>query len=209
MKNLKTLFSPHYRKLTRWELSLICGVLVALLSGIWLSAEQDQLAEGMIRLHVVANSNSAYDQKLKLDVRDQVLQLAEQLYEEGCSPEDAEAVFQAHLSDLAWAGQSVAGDFKVEAKLAQVWFPTKTYQDFALPSGEYTALQVTIGEGTGENWWCVAYPPLCLGAASQTVDQAVEAGNFSPEEKSLITGEGYVLKFKSIELLENMKAYFS
>ena len=80
-------------------------------------------------------------------------------------------------------------------------------RDFALPAGEYTALRVVIGEGAGQNWWCVAFPPLCLGAASETVEEAAQAGRFTDDQAALMTGEtqGYVLKFKAIELWEGLK----
>ncbi len=203
----KTGFTPHSQKLRRSEIALMAGILLSLSLGSWAQQGQNQLAEGMIRLHVVANSDSPADQSLKLKVRDQILAVAETLYQEGLSPEETRELFQAHLPELTQAGQAVAGDYVVEAQLADLWFPTKEYQDFSLPAGNYAALQVNIGQGEGENWWCVAYPPLCLGAASQTLDQAVEAGNFTSQEQRMITGEGYVLKFKSMEILGNVQKF--
>lgn len=191
------------------EISLIIGCIVSLLLTNWLNTEQDNLAEGMIRLHVIANSNSDEDQALKLEVRDEILLYAETLYEKELTSEQAQAIFEENLPQLEAVGRLASRGYEISAEVTELWFPTKTYDHFALPSGEYTALQVKIGEAQGENWWCVAYPPLCVGAASQTVDQAVEVGNFTQSQKEMITGEGYVLKFKSIELWENMKEYFS
>lgn len=91
----------------------------------------------------------------------------------------AVAAIQEHLPELAAAGQrcwrSGAATTAVRAELTETWFPTKEYEDFALPAGEYTALRVVIGEGAGQNWWCVAFPPLCLGAASETVRRQAQA----------------------------------
>ncbi len=202
-------FTPYSTKLKKWEVALLMGILVVCFITSWLSHAQDDLAEGMIRLHVIANSNSEKDQQLKLEVRDKVLEVAETLYQDGLSWEEITTLFEEELDTLAEAGVGVAGEYTIEASLTQTWFPTKIYDNFSLPAGEYTALQITIGEGEGENWWCVAYPPLCLGAASQTIEQAVEAGNFTTEQQQLITGDGYVLKFKSIEILEQVKKYFS
>ena len=100
--------------------------------------------------------------------------------------------------------------YPVTASLEKCWFPTKEYEGFALPAGEYTALRVVIGAGEGQNWWCVAFPPLCLGAASETVDQAAQAGLFGEDQVALVTqaNEGYVLKFKSLELLGELKGLF-
>lgn len=201
------------QKLKRWEVALLCGVLVALLWGAWMGQEQAQLAGQVIRLHVLANSDSQADQKLKLAVRDRVLERAESLYPKDVTLEQARAILEDNLDDLAEAGQQVvdeAGkDYPVTARLEECWFPTKEYGDFALPAGEYTALRVVIGEGEGQNWWCVAFPPLCLGAASESVEEATEAGLFTQDQAGLMTreNEGYVLKFKSLELLGQLQGW--
>ncbi len=192
-----------------WEISLIIGLLLSFVWTHWLGTEQERLASDLIRLHVVANSDSEDDQQLKYDIRDEVLLVAETLYEEGMSVQDAQEKFSENLHLLEEAGQSLTTKYQVKAELTDLWFPTKYYDSFALPAGEYSALHITIGEAEGENWWCVAYPPLCLGAATESVDWAIEAGHFSPEEGELITGEGYVLKFKSLEWWGNVKEYFS
>ena len=96
------------------------------------------------------------------------------------------------------------------ARLERCWFPTKEYGDFALPAGTYEALRVVIGDGAGENWWCVAFPPLCLGAAGETVDQAAQAGRFTDGQVKLMgQEEGYVLKFKCLELLGQLQGRFA
>lgn len=203
------------RSLKTWEMALLLGVLWALAVGGWLNREQQDLAEQMIRLHVVANSDSVQDQALKLAVRDRVLAKAENLYSGEATRGEALEILSHHLPELAREGQDVVdewgGEETVTASIESCWFPTKEYGDFALPAGEYTALRVVIGEGQGQNWWCVAFPPLCLGAASQTVEQAAQAGNFTPGQAALMTeaNEGYVLKFKSMELLGMLKGLFS
>ena len=201
------------RSLKRWELALLFGVLFAMLTSGWLGQEQRELADQMIRLHVIANSDTQWDQQMKLAVRDRVLKRAETLYPSELTRSEALEILAQHLPELKQAGQDAVyewgSDMEVTAELEECWFPTKDYDGFALPSGEYTALRIVIGEGAGQNWWCVAYPPLCLGAASETVEQAVQAGNFTPEQGALMTGEsgGYVLKFKSIELLGQLKEW--
>lgn len=196
-------------KLKLWEICLLLGLGFSTLMGAGLQQEQDNLAEGIIRLHIVANSDSASDQALKLKIRDAVLEQAKILYEEGMTAEEAEEIFRDNINLLQNTAQALTTRYSVTAQVTQLWFPTKYYDNFALPAGEYLALQITIGEAEGENWWCVAYPPLCLGAASETVDWAVEAGHFSPSEADLITGNGYILKFKSMELLQTMRGIFS
>lgn len=202
------------RRLKTWELALMFGILAAVAAGSWLGQEQKELAGSVIRLHVIANSNSEEDQALKLAVRDRVLERAEGLYPEGATLAEAQTALEGQLGALAAAGREAveeAGqDYPVSAQLTDCWFPTKEYEGFALPAGNYTALRVTIGEGKGRNWWCVAFPPLCLGAASETVDQALEAGHFTPDQACLVTGEGegYILKFKAMELLGELQGFF-
>ena len=197
------------RKLKVWECALICGVLCAMALGVWLDREQEELAGQVIRLHVIANSDSPEDQALKLEVRDRVLERAAALCPPDATLEEMRLALSLGLEDLAAAGRAAVEEggysYPVTTGLARCSFPTKDYGGFALPAGEYEALRVVIGAGEGRNWWCVAFPPLCLGAASETVEQAVEAGRFSPEQAALLTGEGYVLKFKGMELLGRLR----
>lgn len=203
------------RKLKGWELALMLGLLCALVLGSWLSREQTQLADRVIRLHVIANSDSEEDQALKLAVRDRVLAQVEEIYPEGATLEEARQALEGHLNVLAETGRAVVEeqgwDYPVVAQIEQCWFPTREYEGFALPAGEYTALRIVIGEGAGQNWWCVAFPPLCLGAASTTVEQAAQAGYFTQDQVCLVTeqNEGYVLKFKGMELLGQLHEIFS
>lgn len=203
------------RSLKTWEMALLFGVLCALVFGGWINREQKELADQVIRLHVIANSDSVRDQTVKLAVRDRVLAKAETLYSGDATRGEALEILAQHLPELAQEGQAVVEEWgseeKVTAQIGRCWFPTKEYEDFALPAGEYTALRIVIGEGQGQNWWCVAFPPLCLGAVSETVEEAAQAGNFTPEQAALMTGEnaGYVLKFKSMELLGQLKGLFS
>ena len=202
------------RKLKTWEVALMLGVLTAVVTAGWLGREQRELAGSVIRFHVVANSDSAEDQKLKLAVRDRVLARVEELYPQDATLAQAQAALEGNLNLLAAAGREVVEeqgyDYPVAASLEERWFPTREYEGFALPAGNYTALRLTIGEGKGQNWWCVAFPPLCLGAASETVDQALEAGHFTLDQGALVTGDGggYVLKFKAMELLGELQGFF-
>ena len=204
--------SPN--RLRRWELALLLGVAVAALLGVWLDGQQSALADKVIRLHVIANSDSETDQVLKLQVRDGILAAAGELVPPGATLEEAEAAITARLGEMAAAGAAVVGEegytYPVTASLEEdVWFPTKEYTDFALPAGNYTALRVVIGEGGGRNWWCVVFPPLCLGSVTETTTETALNGGFSGDEVSLITGEseGYVVKFKAIELLDQLKSW--
>ena len=187
------------RTLKRWELALLLGVAAALLAGTWLSGQQAALADRVVRLHVIGASDSEEDQAVKLLVRDAVLEKAQPWLEGVSSPEEAQAILAAHLSELAQIGSQVAGVTVTASLEENAWFPTKEYQDFSLPAGRYTALKLTLGKGEGRNWWCVVFPPLCMGAVSET--EAKLAGGFSENQVRMITGEneGYVVKFRLLE----------
>lgn len=199
-------------KLRIWELALLLGAASAALLGTWLSAGQAALADKVIRLHVVANSDSQADQEIKLAVRDRILEEAGELFTQAQSVEEARAALEGRLAELAAAGEetlAAAGRTDaVEVSLEDnVWFPTKRYTDFALPAGDYTALRVVIGAGEGRNWWCVVFPPLCLGSVTETVEATAAAGGLTQDQVALITGEdeGYVVKFKLMELWDQFQ----
>lgn len=176
--------------------------------------EQAALADKVIRLHVLANSDSEADQALKLRVRDRILAEAADLFAPGETVAQARETLTLALPALAEAGAEVVREegyeYAVSASLEEnVWFPTKQYTDFALPQGSYTALRVVIGEGGGGNWWCVVFPPLCLGSVTETTEEAAALGDLSESDVALMTGEdeGYVVKFKAIELWEDFKGW--
>lgn len=201
-------------KLYKWELALIAGVVAAMVWGACTSRAQAELAEQVIRIHVIANSDTPEDQKLKLAVRDAVLKQVEELGEQASSTREMEGLLREQLECLEKTAGAVLNDngcpYPVTASLTDCWFPTKEYEGFSFPAGEYRALRLTIGEGAGQNWWCVAFPPLCVGASSQSVEEAVETGYFTQEQGALLAGEEgtYILQFKSMELLGTIKGLF-
>ena len=143
-------------------------------------------------------------------MRDAVLSRASQLLDGADDRQSAEAALAPHLDELAQAGADAlartGNHDPVAVTLADQWFPTKEYDGFSLPAGQYRALRVTIGAGEGRNWWCVVFPPLCLASvAEESVETAAE-GVLSENQVALITGRdgGYVLKFKLIEWWEEL-----
>ena len=209
--NLKT----AWPKLRRWELALLLGFAGMLLLGISLEREQTDLSDSVLRLHVLANSDSAADQALKMKVRDRILAEAEAILPGETSAEEAAKDLEANLYRLAAAGAEVVAaegyDYPVSASLEESWFPTKEYEDFSLPAGTYHALRIVIGEGEGQNWWCVVFPPLCLGSVTETVKETALEGGLNERQVALLTGEseGYVVKFKALELWDALKGLFA
>lgn len=192
-------------KLRLWEAALFLALGLALTAGVWANASEAALAGRVLRLHVVANSDSQADQARKLLVRDTVLSRATQLLEGVSDRQGAEAALAPHLDELAQAGSEAlartGNHDRVSVALADQWFPTKEYDGFSLPAGQYRALRVTIGAGQGRNWWCVVFPPLCLASVSEGSVETAAQGVLSQDQVALITGQdgGYVLKFRLIE----------
>lgn len=195
-------------RLNAWEIVLLIAVVVCLAYSAAALQSQDQLAEKVVRLHVLANSDSEEDQALKLVVRDVVLTEAEGILKETETRAEAEGLLRGQLLELEQlANETVRNEgyaYPVTVELEETTFPTRTYDGFSLPAGDYLALRVLIGNAEGQNWWCVVFPPLCTVAAAEFPEVAENAG-FSVGEIALITetSAGYVLKFKVLELLQN------
>ena len=173
-----------------------------------LQVQQQRMSEKIIRLHVVANSDSSADQAIKLHVRDAVLAAARQALQDADDPQQAIAQALPALEAAANAALAAQGSRETaRVSFRRELFPTRDYDTFSLPSGVYRSLRVTIGAGGGHNWWCVIFPSLCVPATADGFVQAAEAGGFTRAEIGLMTqaDEGYVLKFRSLELLQALK----
>lgn len=192
--------------LRAWEISLLLAMCVTLLSGMFASREQRALANGLIRLHVIAASDSDADQRTKLLVRDAVLDCLTPQLDTARTPREAQEIIENALPALEALGTEVAN---VPARASLGWenYPTRQYEGFALPAGRYLSLRVELGAAQGKNWWCVVFPPLCAACAEDA-----EGLNALLDGKTvaLITGErdGYVLKFRVLELWAALKRLF-
>ncbi|MDR0906147.1 MAG: stage II sporulation protein R [Oscillospiraceae bacterium] len=200
-------------KFKNWELAFIIAILITLLCGSALSREQAELSDKLIRLHVVANSDSADDQALKLRVRDAVLaSLAPKLGGVTGAAEAARIIEENFASVRAAALREITRsgyNYDVAVSLREEDFPTRDYDSFSLPAGRYNALRIVIGDGAGKNWWCVVFPPLCT-EISVGDENAAAFNELSDDEVKLISEEdGYVVRFKSMEMLAKLKKLFN
>ena len=200
------------KRAARWEWALLIALLVSFAWGTWADRTQQQLSDKVLRLHVLANSDSEADQALKRKVRDSVLETAFAILVDCPDRETAEQRLSAALPEIEDAARAriaaEGGKQTVTAELRPTVFPTREYEDFTLPAGEYLALRVVLGQGEGHNWWCVVFPPLCAETTSSLSQTAMAAG-LTEEEVALITeSDGYQLKFKAVELWEKLMAYF-
>ncbi|MGM9662608.1 MAG: stage II sporulation protein R [Oscillospiraceae bacterium] len=196
-------------RLKRWELAAMLALLCTLtLSAFYLHtslAAQEDIAEKTVRLHVLANSDSEEDQARKLLVKDAVFARTEELLRESEDRPAAEAALEAalpELQDIAEETLRAAGaEETVQVTLETDRFPTRYYDSFTLPAGEYRTLRVVIGEGEGQNWWCVVFPPLC-SAGQERLEEAGRSAGLTEDELALIQGgeSEYLLRFRSVEL---------
>lgn len=202
-------------KKSKWnelEIALLVLLAVCLLTGAMSLRNQDVLQQKMIRLHVVANSDSDRDQTLKLQVRDKVLAFTEQTMRASASRAEANNALREALPQIKSMAEDILRENdcsdSVEARLEPAEFPLKAYDGFRLPAGEYMALRVLIGEAAGQNWWCVVYPPLCMAAASDVRETGIACG-MEQEELSLMQeeNEAYQVKFRFMELWEQLRQW--
>lgn len=188
----------------------IAFVLSVLFSMLPFEADCRDISNEVFRLHILANSDSGEDQALKLRVRDRVLARSEELFRSAKTKEEAEVLTARHLGELAdTAAEEIADsgfDYPVRAELTKMFFETRRYGSYTLPAGEYDALRLVIGSGNGHNWWCVMYPSLCIGVASEQDEKARDA--LTEGQYDLITENNTVYKFKIIELFEKLRSLF-
>lgn len=169
---------------------------------------EEKIYESVVRLHVLANSDSEEDQALKLQVRDAILAYTSPKVIDSASREAAISILQGELEAIKEVARQViveqGYDYSVDVTLTLEDYPTRNYESMSFPSGEYVSLRVLIGEAEGQNWWCVLFPPLCLSAASENADNedAFIAVGLNSDQYKIITETNntkYYLRFKILE----------
>lgn len=151
----------------------------------------DELRGSVLRLHILANSDNEEDQRLKLCVRDALLEQSGELFACVDSLEEAEAAAEAELHEIERIAretlESQGSSQTVTAKLVDTHFDERFYDGLTMPAGDYKALRVELGEAEGHNWWCVMYPPLCLPAACRvTINKTAEEEHFDKKELDIM-----------------------
>lgn len=183
-------------------------LLIALLSILPVHSES-LIYDEVLRLHVIANSDSDADQELKLLVRDAILEKTQKILKNVKSREEAEKIISensALLENIAIETvRKNQFDYPVTLELGKEKYPTKNYESCAFPSGEYLSLRIKIGEASGQNWWCVLFPPLCLSAA--TDKDAFTSVGITDSQYQIITetdNPKYKIRFKLLESFEQL-----
>ena len=187
-------------------------VLALILAGMALTIpffdSCEELYSDVMRIHILANSDSAADQSLKLAVRDRVLEACSRYYD-GCSGKDeALDITRSHIGEIeAVAEREIRRrgfDYPVCARIVTDDFDTRYYGSFTMPAGRYDALRLTIGDGAGKNWWCVMYPSLCVGAASaDDMKEELDRGEYR-----VVTSDRFDFRFRLVEYFEDVRGWF-
>lgn len=199
-----------------WKLLKTTVLLLLVLGVIYaysLYKDSQTLREQIIRLHVVADTDEPVDQEVKILVRDEILSLLETIKDDAFDKQEAMKLLREELPMLQKAAndllQEMGMSYDAVVTLQEEPYPTRFYDTFALPSGIYDSLRVTIGEGNGKNWWCVVFPDLCGAAAAVDVeDTAVEAGLSDSLGKTLTRTEGYQIRFWLLDCIGKMQILF-
>ena len=172
------------------------------------------IADSVVRLHVIANSDSDFDQSLKLKVRDRLLKEGSEIFKASKTPEEALEKAKSHKEHLICAAKEVLKengcDLNVKIETGTFSFPAKNYGEIMLPAGRYNAVRVVIGEGKGQNWWCVMFPPLCLAKGTVKLSESSDAylkSKLTENEYDLIKTSDkpqVEIRFKLLELLTKL-----
>lgn len=204
-------FTEHTKQNKLLGKALVCGFVMAVIASFFpFAAACGGLPENVVRLHVVANSDSEEDQSVKLLVRDAVLEEAAKWYGGAQSMEEASSQLCTHLQSLGKTARTTLAEngmeYSAKVEMTEMYFSTRDYGTFRLPAGRYRTLRVTLGEGQGKNWWCVVFPSLCLPAAGE--EQSDLLLSLPESEREIVENpEQFQVKFKAVELWEFLREW--
>ncbi|MDR0987829.1 MAG: stage II sporulation protein R [Ruminococcus sp.] len=195
-----------------FEAAAAFGIIITILvTGITsFAADYKGITDNVLRLHILANSDSLSDQELKLKVRDEILKETSYIFEQSTDINAAKAAAAAALPEIERiAAETVKRsgyNYPVSAELTKMQFDTRVYGDITMPAGEYEAIRITIGEAEGKNWWCVMFPPLCIPAVAADEPIEVFNGVLDESEEDILTNpQKYEARFFIIDLINDIK----
>lgn len=196
------------KRIHKIEISVAIGLIAAMiLSTVSFAINCREVRDNVVRLHVLANSDSEADQNVKLLVRDALLESGAEIFSGAATADDAAEYLESEKDELVKTAEKVLAEngfnYGVSIELVTEYFTTRTYGEYTLPAGEYLALKVKLGNAQGHNWWCVMFPPLCLPAASDDTDVHVAIGDKGADV--IKGGRKYEVRFKIVEIYEEIK----
>ncbi len=198
-------------KLKAIDLAVFFTLIICIIATVSFENTCEGVREDILRLHVIANSDSPRDQSLKLKVRDSLLKKGERLFTDCEDILDAEKLLGTSLHSLRRIAQETVNSqgysYNVSITLGKSYFPTRVYDNITMPAGYYDALKIIIGEGKGQNWWCIMFPSLCLPGACKKVDKLQEVLT-EKEMKLILSNSKYEVRFWLVEKYYDIKNYF-
>ncbi len=193
------------KKLTAFSILFITFVLLATYLLPFYNTAKD-ISKDVFRLHILANSDEAFDQDLKLEVRDNILRYSKEIYERTDSLQDVIDKSNNHIDEFNRIAEetikSEGYDYPVDVYVDNEYFNTRDYDSFTLPSGFYNALKIVIGSGEGHNWWCIMFPAVCLPEVS---DDEIENVLDDDELQLIKSNRKYEVRFKIVEVYNKIK----
>lgn len=195
------------------KLGILFLIVYFLVFSTGLVSDKAQLKNELIRMHVVANSDSPEDQAVKLQVKDALVSYLQPVMTAAANKEEAFRYIRENLQQLEEKANQVLKDLgenkTATVSLVKEKFDVRKYDTFSLPSGIYDALRVQIGEGEGQNWWCVAFPTLCMPATSdEFADRAASSGFSDTLVRTVSKEEGYEIRFFFLDLIGKVENFF-
>ena len=178
----------------------------AMFLGVELLRDKEQLREQIVRLHVVANSDAAEDQAVKLEVKDAIVSYLQEKLEGMTDIEQVKSYLSEHLEELRVLAEATLERLGVREKVCVSFekeaFPVRYYDTFKLPSGVYQSLRIRIGQAQGRNWWCVVFPSLCVPQTGEEFRDVAAGSGFTDDLSRTLNGEtGYEVRFFLLDLL--------
>lgn len=192
---------------------LWCTVVILLLFAVGsMTGDLDSVQQGVVRLHVVADSDQYEDQQVKIAVKDAVVAYLKENMKTTGSTQEAKQYLNESIDSIKAVAENTllanGFDKQVSVTLAKEEFMSRDYDTFSLPSGVYDALRITIGSGKGKNWWCVVFPSLCLGATTNEFKSiAVTSGFDNQLTNTLAKDEGYEIRFFFLDCLGKIENF--
>lgn len=190
------------------ELAVLMGLIfTAVMSFARFDAACEDLRQNVLRLHIIANSNSEADQAVKLLVRDRILSETTDIFTGAAGLADAEKKAAERLGDIAeYAAETLEENgfgYGAAAEIGNSYFETREYETFTLPAGNYRSLIIRLGKAEGKNWWCVVFPAVCIPAAAQGAELSDSTSKASAEIAE--HPQKYIMRFKAVEIFEDFK----
>jgi stage II sporulation protein R len=191
------------------QIAVLLGFILSIIATDFQSFAENynEIQTNVLRMHILANSDSEKDQSVKLKVRDEILKISDELFSDCKNEKDAENSAKSNLQQIENLANKVLAEngfaYKANAEIVNMPFDARNYGNWTMPAGDYNAVRITLGEAAGQNWWCLMYPALCVPIAEG--EEALDVDNsFDTGKRDILENpKKYKLKFKIVEVFKN------